>query len=316
VGVDVSTPNARRGLPEASLLQIRAALRERFDGNVTDLAKAARVDRSYTSEIVNGNRSPGLKAAQRLALALRVATKVLLPEIVDGDGATNEEADRIRASARARDATLPGANHAGVAQPDVPTDDTDDGEPVAAESHWNVEHGEIIEPQRSGRGRWAIYDGAGAGNPIAPDESARPLPVDRVDLKGDKARVVGPNGFGVRVRGESMSMWEFHTGDVVWVNPDMEVKPNHPNLFLFRKDGREGFCLKVLKHNGVEDYLEADGEDGPGEPIPLKDVTPIGPVVRHDRSSVPRRRDILSDQANLVDRLRRDQSVKPMRRAG
>lgn len=162
--------------------------------------------------------------------------------------------------------------------------------------------GDILAPP-SGEVGLPIYDGAGAGNPVARDEAEQPLPVARKQLEGEDARMVGPDGFGVRVRGESMSNWDFHERDVLWCNPRVGARLNYPVLALVTlEDGQRGIVVKVLRQDATgRRYLANDGADGNGR-LEVAEAELIGPVVLHDPvSRVPRRHVAAASQRPRVD---------------
>ena len=42
-----------------------------------------------------------------------------------------------------------------------------------------------------------------------------------------RSELIGPRGFGVEVRGESLADHDIHDGDEAWVNPDLPVEDGH-----------------------------------------------------------------------------------------
>jgi SOS-response transcriptional repressor LexA len=68
-----------------------------------------------------------------------------------------------------------------------------------------------------------------------------------------KESLIGPNGFGVVVKGDSMVGRGINEGDVVWVNPDKP--PRQGGIVLGRMyelDGSEkGMVVKTLSGSGL-----------------------------------------------------------------
>ena len=86
--------------------------------------------------------------------------------------------------------------------------------------------------------------------------------------RSDEAlRLIGPQGFAVGVRGQSMTRWGLNDGDVVWVNPDRGriYGLNRPVLARMTDvDGEDlGMVVKVLKVDDENvEYLSSDGDEG------------------------------------------------------
>ena len=90
-----------------------------------------------------------------------------------------------------------------------------------------------------------------------------PLP----ERSEEALRLIGPRGFAVGVRGQSMTNWGLNDGDVVWVNPDRGrmYGMNRPVLARMTDvDGLDmGMVVKVLKvDDDGDEYLSSDGDEG------------------------------------------------------
>ena len=87
------------------------------------------------------------------------------------------------------------------------------------------------------------------------------------DTSEQALRQIGPYGYAVRTRGQSMTRWRIQDGDIVWVNPQRgrAYGLNRPVLArLMDVDGLDlGMVVKVLKmdEDGHE-YLKSDGDEG------------------------------------------------------
>lgn len=127
-------------------------------------------------------------------------------------------------------------------------------------------------------------------------EGAQPLPIYRWGTCGDprdhesppdpdrleypppgRELLIGPNGFGVEVRGDSMANRHIQDGDVVWCNPDRPPKVG--GVVLARlQDPNGGMVVKVYK-NAPGAALVSDGPgEHAGSPL-FGDFQIIGPIV-------------------------------------
>ncbi|MBV9546258.1 MAG: hypothetical protein JOY61_17955, partial [Chloroflexi bacterium] len=129
--------------------------------------------------------------------------------------------------------------------------------------------------------------------------SARPLPVFRWGSCGDprdresppdpdrlefpppgREMLIGPNGFGVVVKGESMAGRGIHEGDVVWVNPDRPRQLGKVVLALVSdENGAAGMVVKTYAKTEVGDCLLSEPVPGERSPVVCQEFNVIGPVV-------------------------------------
>jgi SOS-response transcriptional repressor LexA len=127
---------------------------------------------------------------------------------------------------------------------------------------------------------------------------ARPLPVFRWGSCGDprdqesppdpdhleypppgRETLIGPNGFGVMVKGESMAARGIYDGDVVWVNPERPYAVGKVVLALISDVGGEsGMVVKTYARTEVGDCLLSETADG-RSPVLCREFKIIGPVV-------------------------------------
>jgi transcriptional regulator with XRE-family HTH domain len=114
-----------------------------------------------------------------------------------------------------------------------------------------------------------VYLWGSRGDPRDPERPPdpnhlEPPPVGRETL-------VGPNGFGVLVKGDSLSGRGIRDGDIGWVNPD---RPIHLGKVVLALDPSAGLMLGTY----LGDTLISESDPGPVR-LATQTFTPIGPVV-------------------------------------
>jgi SOS-response transcriptional repressor LexA len=127
---------------------------------------------------------------------------------------------------------------------------------------------------------------------------ARPLPVFRWGSCGDprdresppdpdhleyppagRDTLIGPNGFGVVVKGESMAGRGIYDGDIVWVNPERPYQIGKVVLALVSDlGGAAGMVVKTYAHTDVGECLLSETAAG-RSPVVCREFKVIGPVV-------------------------------------
>jgi len=127
---------------------------------------------------------------------------------------------------------------------------------------------------------------------------ARPLPVFRWGSCGDprdrdsppdpdhleyppagRDTLIGPTGFGVVVKGESMAGRGIYDGDIVWVNPERPYQLGKVVLALVSDVGGEaGMVVKTYAHTDVGECLLSETSSG-RSPVVCREFKVIGPVV-------------------------------------
>jgi SOS-response transcriptional repressor LexA len=127
---------------------------------------------------------------------------------------------------------------------------------------------------------------------------ARPLPVFRWGACGDprdqesppdpdrleypppgRETLIGPNGFGVVVKGDSMSGRGIFDGDVVWVNPERPYAVGKVVLALVSDvGGASGMVVKTYARTEVGECLLSETSAG-RSPVVCREFKIIGPVV-------------------------------------
>ncbi len=127
---------------------------------------------------------------------------------------------------------------------------------------------------------------------------ARPLPVFRWGSCGDprdresppdpdhleyppagRDTLIGPSGFGVVVKGESMAGRGISDGDIVWVNPERPYQLGKVVLALVSDvNGAAGMVVKTYAHTDVGECLLSETSSG-RSPVVCREFKIIGPVV-------------------------------------
>jgi len=130
-----------------------------------------------------------------------------------------------------------------------------------------------------------IYRWGSLGDPR--DHLSAPNP-DREDYPPPgREGLVGPNGFGVEVRGESMVARNVLDGDVVWVNPDKPYRLGGLVLALVDAgDGESGMVVKTYARTDVGECLVSERADGKS-PVVCREYKIIGPIVWIQRGFPP-----------------------------
>lgn len=149
--------------------------------------------------------------------------------------------------------------------------------PESAEPAANSERRSTLRPL-------PVFSYAAAGDPTSIDD--RPIPVGYHVPPPGKELVIGPNGFGVEVRGDSMIGAGINDGEIVWVNPEMRPRPEKP-VVAFVKDcatdpgwsREDGIVVKLYSRRQGSSYgLMGHGVDGMRW-LDCREARVIGPVV-------------------------------------
>ena len=126
----------------------------------------------------------------------------------------------------------------------------------------------------------------------------RPLPVFRWGSCGDprdresppdpdhleyppagRDTLIGPTGFGVVVKGESMAGRGIYDGDIVWVNPERPYQLGKVVLALVSDvNGAAGMVVKTYAHTDVGECLLSETTSG-RSPVVCREFKIIGPIV-------------------------------------
>jgi SOS-response transcriptional repressor LexA len=133
-----------------------------------------------------------------------------------------------------------------------------------------------LEQRDAGVRRLPIYRWGSLGDPR--DRESPPDP-DRLDYPPlGRESLIGPNGFGVEVRGESMVARGLHDGYVVWVNPDRPYRLGGVVLAMVDDGEDSGMVVKTFGHTEVGDCLLSETESGKSTVV-CREFRIIGPVV-------------------------------------
>jgi SOS-response transcriptional repressor LexA len=206
------------------------------------LAAAAGVSHAYVALLERGRlASPGLVKLDALAHAL---------------------------GARSTEALVTAANAAPTPTADLPHDSTwsNVDAAVADGSSW-------AQAQRLPVYRWgSCGDPRDRDSPPDPDHLEYP-PLGRESL-------IGPHGFGVMVKGDSMAGRGIYDGDVVWINPDRAYQVGKVVLALVRDAGgaAAGMVVKTFARTELGDCLMSEPDSG-RTPVLCAEFKIIGPVV-------------------------------------
>src|SRR5437016_3690674 len=155
----------------------------------------------------------------------------------------------------------------------------------------------IVEPRRRATEPSDTVNVVGGLDQLRPAGS-RPLPVFRWVSCGDprdresppdpdhleyppagRDTLIGPNGFGVLVKGESMAARGIYDGDVVWVNPERPYQLGKVVLALVSDaSGEAGMVIKTYARTDVGECLLSETAQG-RSPVVCREFKVIGPVV-------------------------------------
>lgn len=146
--------------------------------------------------------------------------------------------------------------------------------------------GRLEDLRRPGVLLLPIYRWGSLGDPR--DRESAPYP-DRLSYPPlGRENLVGPNGFGVEVQGESMVGRDIRNGDVCWVNPERPYRIGGVVLALVENpEGDSGMVVKTYARTEVGDCLMSHTADGPSTVI-CQQFKIIGPVVWIERGFPPR----------------------------
>ena len=111
------------------------------------------------------------------------------------------------------------------------------------------------------------------------DRESRPDPDHLEPAPLGRETLIGPNGFGVVVKGDSMSARGIEDGDIVWVNPDRPYQLGKVVLALVSDtSGASGMVVKTYARTEVGECLVSETAEG-RSPVVCQEFKIIGPVV-------------------------------------
>jgi SOS-response transcriptional repressor LexA len=122
-----------------------------------------------------------------------------------------------------------------------------------------------------------VYKWGACGDPR--DQESPPDPDHLEYPPPGRETLIGPNGFGVMVKGDSMAARGIYDGDVVWVNPERPIAVGKVVLALVTDAmGESGMVVKTFARTEVGDCLLSETAQG-RSPVVCREFKIIGPVV-------------------------------------
>ncbi|MBV9599141.1 MAG: helix-turn-helix domain-containing protein [Chloroflexi bacterium] len=291
----------QRALDPGALGQRIASLRHASGWSQRRLAEAAGVSHGYIALLELGRLpSPGkfrLDAVAR-ALNLRTSDALTNPSLdrrAETETASGQEgvaassgaaggqggvaARSATASGQAASTTLyaAGERPATPTTPTATTTTTQSGSGRADFSVGNVV-GRLEQLRVTDARPLPVFRWGACGDPR--DQESGPDP-DRLEYPPPgRETLIGPNGFGVVVKGDSMAGRGIYDGDVVWVNPERPYAVGKVVLALVSDVGGEsaGMVVKTYARTEVGDCLLSETAAG-RSPVVCSEFRVIGPVV-------------------------------------
>ena len=267
-------------LDAGALGQRIAALRREYGWSQRRLAEAAGVSHGYIALLELGRLpSPGkfrldavaralnLRTSDALASAIAAERPTAPPEPTPEGAAARETL--TREPLRGQQAQPPPSR---VAAPSARNGAFADADGNAGNVLGNIEHLRPVGARPLPVFRWgACGDPRDQESPPDPDRLEYPPP--------GRETLIGPSGFGVVVKGESMAGRGIYDGDVVWVNPDRPYAVGKVVLALVSDVGGEsGMVVKTFARTEVGDCLLSETAAG-RSPVVCREFKVIGPVV-------------------------------------
>jgi SOS-response transcriptional repressor LexA len=250
-----------------------AALRHTHGWSQRRLAEAAGVSHGYIALLELGRLpSPGkfrLDAVAR-ALDLRTSDALLSPRLeappLDTPPGATERAER---SANAS----PSASSSASSSPSTSTSTSTS---ASASLVSNVV-GNVDQLRAAGAALLPVFRWGACGDPR--DQESPPDPDHLEYPPPGRETLIGPHGFGVLVKGDSMAGRGIVDGDVVWVNPERPYGVGKVVLALVSDvEGEPGMVVKTFARTEVGDCLLSETSTGKS-PVVCREFKIIGPVV-------------------------------------
>lgn len=134
--------------------------------------------------------------------------------------------------------------------------------------------------------RLPVYRWGSCGDPRDRESAPDPDHLEHPPL--GRESLIGANGFGVMVKGDSMAARGVFDGDVVWVNPDRHYQVGKVVLALVTDaTGETGMVVKTYARTEVGECLLSETEAGRSTVVCLE-FRIIGPVVGITSWRLPR----------------------------
>jgi SOS-response transcriptional repressor LexA len=266
-----------------------AGLRRSHGWSQRKLAEAAAVSHGYIALLELGRlSSPGTYRLDAVARALdlrtsdallaasaapvRVAAPVAAPASVSHATSARLPSNGASTAAAAR-VTAPSAAPAVTSATGAPTP-----RDLAALADTSNVVGNIDQLRTPAEQPLPVFRWGSCGDPR--DRESPPDPDHLEFPPPGRESLVGPNGFGVMVKGDSMAGRGIVDGDVVWVNPDRPYQFGKVVLALVRDiSGDSGMVVKTYARSDVGECLMSDTADGQRSPVVCQEFRVIGPVV-------------------------------------
>jgi SOS-response transcriptional repressor LexA len=125
--------------------------------------------------------------------------------------------------------------------------------------------------------RLPVYRWGSCGDPRDRESPPDPDHLEYPPL--GRESLIGPHGFGVMVKGDSMAGRGIYDGDVVWINPDRAYQVGKVVLALVSDAGGvAGMVVKTFARTEVGDCLMSEPDSG-RTPVLCAEFKVIGPVV-------------------------------------
>jgi SOS-response transcriptional repressor LexA len=244
-------------LDAGALGQRIAALRREYGWSQRRLAEAAGVSHGYIALLELGRLpSPGKFRLDAVARALNLRTS-------DAFAAASAPASPEMTSGAVGSGTVPGV------APNRPAFDNN--------THTSNVLGSVEHLRPVGARLLPVFRWGACGDPR--DQESPPDP-DRLEYPPPgRETLIGPGGFGVVVKGDSMAGRGIYDGDVVWVNPERPYALGKVVLALVSDVGGEsGMVVKTYARTEVGDCLLSETASG-RSPVVCREFKIIGPVV-------------------------------------
>jgi SOS-response transcriptional repressor LexA len=265
-----------RSAPNAASIGQRIAYLRRANGwSQRRLAEAAGVSHGYIALLELGRLpSPGKFRLDAVARALNLKTA----DALTSPQGLPEEATSTSALPPVSRPAGPPPRPLRPTQPSVPprSEPSTPRVPPPLTLVPNVA-GSLDQLRPAGTQPLPVFRWGACGDPR--DQESPPDP-DRLEYPPPgRETLIGPNGFGVVVKGDSMAGRGIFDGDVVWVNPDRAYAVGKVVLALVSDvEFESGMVVKTYGRTEVGDCLLSETAAG-RSPVVCREFKIIGPVV-------------------------------------
>jgi SOS-response transcriptional repressor LexA len=254
-----------------------ATLRRAHGWSQRRLAESAGVSHGYIALLELGRLpSPGKFRLDAVARALNLRTSDALTGPLPPTALPGTEADVAAPGAGAEVGLTPLAARRQGRQTFTPLP-----QPASAADERSRPGGNVLgrlEQLRGGSSRpLPVFRWGACGDPR--DQESPPDPDHLEYPPPGRETLIGPSGFGVVVKGDSMAARGIYDGDVVWVNPERPYAVGKVVLALVSDFGGDaGMVVKTYARTEVGDCLLSETATG-RSPVVCREFKIIGPVV-------------------------------------